>query len=50
MPVIIPERDYDRWLKADPDRPPERLCRFSLSTLEPLPSQLHLMFLGSPFD
>ena len=22
MPVIIPERDYDRWLKADPDRPP----------------------------
>jgi putative SOS response-associated peptidase YedK len=21
MPVIIPERDYDRWLKADPDRP-----------------------------
>ena len=22
MPVIIPERDYDRWLKPDPERPP----------------------------
>jgi putative SOS response-associated peptidase YedK len=22
MPVIIPERDYDRWLRAEPDRPP----------------------------
>jgi putative SOS response-associated peptidase YedK len=21
MPVIIPEKDYDRWLRADPDRP-----------------------------
>jgi len=21
MPVIIPERDYDRWLTADPHRP-----------------------------
>jgi putative SOS response-associated peptidase YedK len=27
MPVIIPERDYDRWLKADPDRPPLDLLR-----------------------
>ena len=27
MPVIIPERDYDRWLKADPDRPPVDLLR-----------------------
>jgi putative SOS response-associated peptidase YedK len=27
MPVIIPERDYDRWLKADPDRPPIDLLR-----------------------
>jgi putative SOS response-associated peptidase YedK len=27
MPVIIPERDYDRWLKADPDRPPINLLR-----------------------
>lgn len=22
MPVIVPERDYDRWLRAEPDRPP----------------------------
>jgi putative SOS response-associated peptidase YedK len=28
MPVIIPERDYDRWLKADPERP--RLTSFVL--------------------
>jgi putative SOS response-associated peptidase YedK len=27
MPVIISERDYDRWLKADPDRPPIDLLR-----------------------
>jgi putative SOS response-associated peptidase YedK len=27
MPVIIPERDYDRWLKTDPDRPPIDLLR-----------------------
>ena len=27
MPVIIPERDYDRWLKADSDRPPVDLLR-----------------------
>ena len=27
MPVIIPERDYDRWLKADPDRLPIDLLR-----------------------
>ena len=27
MPVIIPERDYDRWLKADPGRPPIDLLR-----------------------
>jgi putative SOS response-associated peptidase YedK len=27
MPVIIPEKDYDRWLKADPDRPPIELLR-----------------------
>jgi putative SOS response-associated peptidase YedK len=27
MPVIVPERDYDRWLKADPDRPPLDLLR-----------------------
>src|ERR1700760_947510 len=27
MPVIIPDRDYDRWLKADPDRPPIDLLR-----------------------
>jgi putative SOS response-associated peptidase YedK len=27
MPVIVPERDYDRWLKADPDRPPIDLLR-----------------------
>ncbi len=27
MPVIVSERDYDRWLKADPDRPPIDLLR-----------------------
>jgi putative SOS response-associated peptidase YedK len=27
MPVIIPERDYDRWLKADPDRAPINMLR-----------------------
>ena len=27
MTVIIPERDYDRWLKADPERPPIDLLR-----------------------
>ena len=27
MPVIIPGRDYDRWLKADPERPPIDLLR-----------------------
>jgi putative SOS response-associated peptidase YedK len=28
MPCIIPEKDYDRWLKAsDPDRPPIDLLR-----------------------
>jgi putative SOS response-associated peptidase YedK len=27
MPVIIPECDYDRWLKTDPDRPPIDLLR-----------------------
>jgi putative SOS response-associated peptidase YedK len=27
MPVIIQERDYDRWLKADPERPPIDLLR-----------------------
>ena len=27
MPVIIPERDYDCWLEADPDRPPIDLLR-----------------------
>jgi putative SOS response-associated peptidase YedK len=27
MPVIIPGRDYDRWLRADPDRPPVDLLR-----------------------
>ena len=27
MPVIIPDRDYDQWLKADPDRPPIDLLR-----------------------
>jgi putative SOS response-associated peptidase YedK len=27
MPVIIPEKDYDRWLKADPDRPPIDMLR-----------------------
>ena len=27
MPVIIPEKDYDRWLKADFERPPVDLLR-----------------------
>ncbi|MDQ1450928.1 MAG: hypothetical protein QOK38_794 [Acidobacteriaceae bacterium] len=27
MPVIIPEKDYDRWLKTDPGRPPIDLLR-----------------------
>jgi hypothetical protein len=28
MPVIIPEKDYDRWLQpGDPDRPPIDLLR-----------------------
>ena len=28
MPVIIPERDYDRWLQpGNPDRPPIDLLR-----------------------
>jgi hypothetical protein len=27
MPVIVPERDYDRWLKAPPDRLPVDLLR-----------------------
>jgi putative SOS response-associated peptidase YedK len=27
MPVIIPQTDYDRWLRADPDRPPIDLLR-----------------------
>ena len=27
MPVIIPERDYDCWLRAEPDRPPIDLLR-----------------------
>ena len=27
MPVIIPERDYDRWLKPAPERPPIDLLR-----------------------
>jgi putative SOS response-associated peptidase YedK len=27
MPVIIPERDYDHWLKADPERPSIDLLR-----------------------
>ena len=27
MPVIIPEHDYDRWLKAPPERPPIDLLR-----------------------
>jgi putative SOS response-associated peptidase YedK len=27
MPVIIKQRDYDRWLRADPDRPPVDLLR-----------------------
>ena len=22
MPVIIPQKDYDPWLRAEPDRPP----------------------------
>jgi putative SOS response-associated peptidase YedK len=26
-PVIIPERDYDRWLRAEPGRPPIDLLR-----------------------
>jgi putative SOS response-associated peptidase YedK len=27
MPVIIAERDYERWLTADPERPPIHLLR-----------------------
>jgi putative SOS response-associated peptidase YedK len=27
MPVIIPEKDYDRWLKPELDRPPIDLLR-----------------------
>jgi putative SOS response-associated peptidase YedK len=27
MPVIIHERDYDRWLRPDPERPPIDLLR-----------------------
>jgi putative SOS response-associated peptidase YedK len=27
MPVTIPQTDYDRWLRADPDRPPIDLLR-----------------------
>ena len=27
MLVIVPERDYDRWLRAEPDRPPIDLLR-----------------------
>ena len=27
MPVIIPERDYDRWLRAEPDSLPIDLLR-----------------------
>jgi putative SOS response-associated peptidase YedK len=27
MPVIIPQKDYDRWLRGDPDRPPLDLLR-----------------------
>jgi putative SOS response-associated peptidase YedK len=27
MPVIIPAKDYERWLRADPDRPPVDLLR-----------------------
>jgi putative SOS response-associated peptidase YedK len=27
MPVILPAKDYDRWLKADPERPPIDLLR-----------------------
>lgn len=27
MPVIIPATDYERWLRADPDRPPIDLLR-----------------------
>ena len=32
MPVIIPERDYDRWLRAEPDRPLVDLLRRSTQT------------------
>lgn len=24
MPVIIPQKDYDRWGKAPPERPPRK--------------------------
>jgi putative SOS response-associated peptidase YedK len=27
MPVIIPAKEYERWLRADPDRPPIDLLR-----------------------
>jgi putative SOS response-associated peptidase YedK len=27
MPVIIPAKDYERWLRADPVRPPIDLLR-----------------------
>jgi putative SOS response-associated peptidase YedK len=27
MPVIVPQRDNDRWLRAEPDRPPIDLLR-----------------------
>jgi putative SOS response-associated peptidase YedK len=27
MPVIIPDKDYDRWLKPNPERPPIDLLR-----------------------
>jgi putative SOS response-associated peptidase YedK len=27
MPVIIPERDFERWLTADPERPPIHFLR-----------------------
>jgi putative SOS response-associated peptidase YedK len=27
MPVIIPAKDYERWLCSDPDRPPVDLLR-----------------------
>jgi hypothetical protein len=30
MPVIMPQKDYDRWLSADPDRPPIDLSRPSM--------------------